>query len=367
MGACNCSCVSDRQEKTSELAQDASKSQKEDQNPLPQSTTMVTSPSSTRQFAENSPNENPKIVELTPEPSSPVLLTQSLLRGYLVRKKFKAYLDQQPQPVAEVPNSISSAEAKRAYSRLSPFKFEKHSIEENLEWKGPTRLPDGSIYVGEWSSLGYPQGKGIMYYKDGGICEGYWKEGKLNDKGRRVSPKGDVYTGNWSNGKMHGQGTMEFSNKSTYAGGWNNDKQHGSGSETWPDGSRFEGNYENGLKCGKGKFNWADGTSYEGDFKNDLIEGTGKYVWPNRSYEGTWKEGKMHGKGLFKWTDGKVFEGEYIMDAKEGFGIMKWPDGKRYEGMWKAGKYHGEGTLFNRGKKRMGLWENGEFKQKIKA
>jgi hypothetical protein len=367
MGACNCNCVSDRQEKTSELAQDSNKALKEEKPGQMSAVTLTTSPSSTRQYCENALSDGAKVSELTPDPAQSLILTQSLLRGHLSRKAFLEFKSQQPQPVSEVPNNISTIEAKRAYSRLSPFKFEKTLTEEPLEWKGPTRLSDGSIYVGEWSTKGYPQGKGIMYYKDGGICEGYWKEGKLHDKGRRVTPKGDVYTGGWLDGKMHGQGTMEFVNKSTFNGNWLNDKQHGIGIETWPDGSRFEGNYENGLKSGKGKFNWADGTSYEGDFKNDLIEGTGKYIWPNRSYEGTWKEGKMHGKGLFKWTDGKVFEGEYVMDAKEGFGVMKWPDGKRYEGLWKGGKYHGEGTLFNRGKKRYGLWENGEFKQKIKG
>lgn len=365
MGTCNCNCVSEKQEKNTELTEDSKKVLKEEKQTCSNAMTLA-SLNPTKQYEECNPTDFQKLTEITPDPCNPLCQTQSLLRGFLCRAQYKKFTETQPQPVAEVPNTISTIEAKRAYSKLTPFKFDKTSTDEPVEWKGPTRLPDGSIYVGEWSSKGCPQGKGIMYYIDGGICEGYWKEGKLHDKGRRVSPKGDIYIGSWSYGKMHGQGVMEFANKSTYAGMWENDKQQGKGTETWPDGSKFEGDYENGLKCGKGLFLWSDGTSYEGEFQKDLIEGFGKYNWTNRSYEGTWKEGKMHGKGVFKWNDGKVFEGEYIMDVKEGFGVLKWPDGKKYEGMWKAGKYNGEGTLYNRGKKRRGIWENGEFKQKIK-
>lgn len=365
MGACNCNCVSDKQDKNTELDEDNNKIVKEEKQIGSNAVTLASS-NPTKQFSELNPNDYQKVTEITPDPFTPLCQAQSAIRGFLIRKKYQQYVDMQPQSVPEVPNTISTTEAKRAYSRLSPFKFDKSVPDEPVEWKGPTRLLDGSVYVGEWSSEGFPQGKGIMYYIDGGICEGYWKEGKLHDKGRRVSPKGDIYTGTWNHGKMQDQGVMEFANKSTYTGSWANDKQHGQGCETWPDGSRFEGYFENGFKCGKGLFLWSDGTSYEGEFQKDVIEGFGKYKWTNRNYEGTWKDGKMHGKGLFKWDDGKVFEGEYNMDVKEGYGVLKWPDGKKYEGMWKAGKYHGEGTLFNRGKKRKGLWENGEFRQKIK-
>lgn len=368
MGSCHCSCLSDKQEeKVNEMQNESYRGiEKIDKFTQFEGQSGQMTDISTKLPTEIRPRSLVPMQAPTPDPSHPVVQVQAIIRSHLARKAFLAHKSTQPQALLEIPSNISTIEAKTAFARLSPFKFERPNGDEPVDWKGPTKLMDGSVYVGEWSNKGLPHGKGIMYYIDGGICEGYWKDGKLHDKGRRVSPKGDVYTGSWSNGRMEGQGTMEYATKSVYTGTWRNDKQHGYGIETWPDGSRFEGNYKDGLKSGQGKFNWADGTKYEGEFNNDVIEGFGKYTWTNREYEGTWKDSKMHGKGFFKWSDGKVYEGDYINDLKEGFGTLKWPDGKKYEGMWKEGKYHGEGTMFQRGKKRKGIWENGEFKQKLR-
>lgn len=368
MGTCHCGCLSDKQPEKSEEIQNESIKQIEKLDKCTQCEcqNLQSIDQSTDIPIVLKANHILPLESSTPNPYHPLIHIQAIFRGHLARKSYFSYNTMQPQAIAEIPSTISTVEARTAFARLSPFKFERPSGDEPVDWKGPTRLLDGSVYVGEWSNKGMPHGKGIMYYIDGGICEGYWKEGKLHDKGRRVSPKGDVYTGSWSNGKMEGQGTMEYASKSIYTGMWANNKQHGLGVETWPDGSRFEGNYKDGLKSGKGKFSWADGTKYDGDFNNDVIEGYGKYIWANRQYEGTWKDSKMHGKGVFTWIDGKVYEGDYVNDVKEGFGILKWPDGKIYEGQWKGGKYHGEGMMCQRGKKRRGIWENGEFKQKLR-
>lgn len=366
MGSCQCGCLADKQEKSAEIGTDPLKPI-EHQDKSTQAEPIA--PVQITPVLLEVPISLPVNPEKTPKPKinlSPLHL-QAVFRSYISRKAYLEYLKIQPQPIPEIPPTISTLEAKQAYARLAPFKFERPAGDETVSWKGPTKLLDGSVYVGEWSIKGMPHGKGIMYYIDGGICEGYWKEGKLHDRGRRVSPKGDVYTGNWNNGEMNGQGSMEYVSRIVYTGGWLNSKQHGIGIEAWPDGSKFEGVYVNGVKSGKGKFFWPDGTKYEGDFTNDVIEGYGIYVWANKVYEGNWKDSKMHGKGIFKWNDGKSYDGEYNMDVKEGFGIFKWPDGRRYEGYWKDGKQHGEGVIYNKMKKRCGVWENGVFKQKIKG
>ena len=43
-----------------------------------------------------------------------------------------------------------------------------------------------------------------MYYTDGGVCEGSWREGKLHGNGRRISPGGDLYIGGWVDGTKSG-------------------------------------------------------------------------------------------------------------------------------------------------------------------
>ena len=371
MGTCSCSCMSEKPEKTDEIAQDPKKIVEQLDKSVQADPSPLTVQLIPNKLNAEAPSQS-KVTEITPESilifSSPQPITylQALIRGHLSRKSLKNSQEPQPQALIEVPKTISTMEARQAYSRLPPFKFDKVQGDEPVDWKGPTRLLDGSVYVGEWGSKGLPHGKGIMYYIDGGICEGYWKDGKLHGGGRRISPRGDVYTGSWINGKMHGQGIMEYASKSTYTGFWLDDKQHGTGTEVWPDGSKFEGSYTNGLKSGKGKFFWADETKYEGEFSNDVIEGFGKYTWSNKEYEGTWKNSKMHGKGIFRWSDGKIYEGEYENDTKSGHGVLKWPDGRKYEGSWKNGKFNGEGILYQRGKQRKGVWEDGEFKKRLR-
>ena len=363
MGTCSC-CCGEKQTKSIEIATDIIKTV-ERQDKFTQSD-MTLSP-----FSELSNIRKPDeliIISQSPVESEIKSLetlkkVQSLFRWYLENKKYK---QSHLQLLSSVPTTISTIEAKQAYAKLLPFKYEKHSGDEPVSWKGPTKLPDGSVYVGEWNTKGLPHGKGIMYYFDGGICEGHWNNGKLHDKGRRVSPNGDVYTGQWNEGKMEGNGTMEYANKIVYNGFWKNDKQNGTGNETWPDGSKFEGEYKNGLKNGKGRFLWPDGTCYQGEFINDVIHGFGKYTWQDKEYEVTLKNGKMDGKGVFRWKDGKVYDGEYSNDLKDGWGVFVWPNGRRYEGMWKDGKQHGEGTLVYKTKKRRGVWENGDFVKKIK-
>ncbi|CAG9320981.1 unnamed protein product [Blepharisma stoltei] len=312
------------------------------------------------------------------KPALNPLQAQSAVRGYLSRKLFvkesrnktseAAQASMNYPELNEVPANLLSSQAKEVYERAGPYAFDAAQL-PGVTWRGPTKLPDGSVYVGEWNDRGQPQGKGTMYHTDGGISEGSWKAGKLHGKGRKINPAGDMYLGDWVEGKMNGKGLMEYCvSKNIYEGEWINDKQEGFGSEKWPDGSKFEGNYKDNLKNGQGKFVWADGSHYEGGFVNNEIEGTGKYVWTNgREYEGEWKSNKMHGKGKFKWDDGRYYEGDYVMDQKEGYGIFGWPNGKRYEGHWLNGKQHGEGTLYNeQGKARKGVWENGKLADKGK-
>ncbi|OMJ88518.1 hypothetical protein SteCoe_9559 [Stentor coeruleus] len=292
-----------------------------------------------------------------------MIQVQALFRGIYARRTYEkskksSYSDNK---IPEEAASIVSYEAKQTYLSLGPLKYEYPNTKNTINLRV---LKDGSVYYGEWNDIGHPEGKGIMFYSDGSICEGIWKKGIMGGFGRRISPKADIYIGDWDNGKMHGKGKIMYSSNNLYEGEWKDDLQDGQGIEVWGDGSRFEGSYKIGLKNGFGKFCWPDGSYYIGEFCNDHIHGKGKYMWINREYEGEWKESKMHGKGLFKWNDGKTYEGSYVNDQKHGFGVFTWPDGKKYEGYWFEGKQNGEGTLTYKGSIRSGIWQNGKLIKK---
>ena len=105
----------------------------------------------------------------------------------------------------EVPANLSTVRAKEVHEALGQFQFSEPKL-PGASWRGPVRLADGSVYIGEWNDHGMPHGRGRMYYIEGGICDGEWNQGKLNGEGRYVSPMGDVYTGAWLAGQRHGRG-----------------------------------------------------------------------------------------------------------------------------------------------------------------
>ena len=310
-----------------------------------------------------------------PSPSS-LIKVQSLFRRYLSQQSYFSTPLGLPNPFPSLPEEVHlllTPGSRQAYLSLLPFPShfdslasDSEQIQIQIQKKSKskttyTKLSDGSIYDGELNNIGHPEGKGVMFYSDGGISEGSWRNGLLHGQGRRISPQGDVYAGQWDSGKMQGQGKICYASSNSYEGGWINDLQDGLGVEVWGDGSKFEGSYKFGLKNGQGRFVWPDGSYYTGEFLNDQIHGAGRYCWPNREYVGEWKMSKMHGKGVFKWNDGKVYEGEYFNDQKHGWGVFTWPDGKKYEGFWAEGKQHGEGALMYKGKCKNGIWINGKL------
>lgn len=323
-----------------------------------------------------------------------IILLQSVLRGYLDRKKARdllaynkdtkfssGYQDKLKiassnrnsnnieeiirKEVHELTNNnipdYSNSATKLIQTKLGQFIY-RESTSPDLIKRGPVKMENDAIYIGEWNSLNKRCGKGVQKWSDGAMYEGYWDYDKANGKGRLIHANGDVYEGDWKDDKAHGFGIYIHTDGAKYEGSWENDKQHGRGTEIWPDGAKYQGNYENGQKHGAGKFEWADGSCYEGYFYGNNIQGKGVYIWSDgRKYEGEWKDNKMHGKGYFTWSDGRSYYGEYVDDKKHGFGIFIWPDGRKYEGRWVNGKQHGRGvyTTPNAGSKE-GEWKDGK-------
>jgi hypothetical protein len=316
------------------------------------------------------PSEPEPVSKWTP---ADILAAQNAFRSYLTRRQQEAEVktvvvmppipvhleveeeDKDAEELTEIPDLLSK-EAKQKLEESPAFEYNLKVAAGHL--RGPVKLKDGSVYVGQWLQ-GRRNGKGRLYTADGGLMEGYWN-GLLHLKGREIHSTGDMYEGGYSEGKKQGFGLFEdLSKKNSYEGEWMGDKKHGRGIEHIEDGSVFEGNFANDQKSGNGVFKWATGEVFEGEFRDNVIHGRGKYVWKadTKWYDGEWQDGKMHGKGKFI-NEGKEYEGDFEADKKHGQGVYKW-DGNMYEGDFADNKMHGKGYLTMKGKERkMYAFEN---------
>ena len=249
---------------------------------------------------------------------------------------------------------------KEVLSKLPKFETTDKTDQTSPKLKGPIQSKNKTVYVGNLNERGNREGYGILYFPDGGLYEGYFRNDKMSGKGRMINAEGDYYEGEFLNDKANNIGSYVSADGVVYNGGWKEDLQHGYGEEVYLDGSMYSGNFEYGKKNGKGKFSWIDGSYYEGQFSGNNIEGKGTYQFmDNRVYKGEWKDNKMDGIGVFLWEDNKKYIGEYKNDKKDGFGIFIWPDGRRYEGGWHNGKQHGYGSMMIEGEKKYGEWRFG--------
>ena len=79
-------------------------------------------------------------------------------------------------------------------------------------------LDNGVVYEGEWSDNGLRDGKGVQYWPDGSIYEGYWSADSANGRGRLIHAGCDYYEGDWVNDKAHGYGIYVHKNGPCYEG-----------------------------------------------------------------------------------------------------------------------------------------------------
>ena len=89
-----------------------------------------------------------------------------------------------------------------------------------ISGKGTITYDNDDVYEGEFQDA-EPHGVGKMTYKDGRICEGIWKKGKIKYEGELNE-----------NGKPHGRGKWIYSNRTRtyeYEGEWENGNRHGDG------------------------------------------------------------------------------------------------------------------------------------------
>jgi hypothetical protein len=173
---------------------------------------------------------------------------------------------------------------------------------------------NGDKYEGFWlDSSQCPHGLGTYTWCSGVKYEGSWLNGKKHGYGIQTYPSGDRYEGGWKEGEWHGYGDMiRPSEGRQYQGGFVRGQEHGFAliRRRAPDGRVYEGGIRQGHRHGYGNLSTPMGTM-EGGFKDDKQDGWQEVRAPGRhDYSGTYKDGKMEGIGrLYEFSSNKVFEG----------------------------------------------------------
>ena len=271
-----------------------------------------------------------------------LILIQSVIRGFFIRKDLYNYKEIKE---VSIDYSTEQFETNSMIVRLNHLlpKFELTDKEEYEIKNSSNKIiailyPNKSVYKGMINAKGQREGFGKYYLSDGSIYKGFFRNNKMDGRGRIVNINGFIYEGEFKNGYSNGYGKYVALDGTTYKGTWLNDKQNGMGNEIYPDGSFYNGNFKDGKKNGNGKLIFKDKNIFEGNFINNDISGEGAFYWKDgRIYIGNWKEHKMNGYGIFIWPDKKKYYGNYINNLKEGFGCFYWNDGHKYEGFWKGG------------------------------
>ena len=301
---------------------------------------------------------------------SKIILIQSKIRGYLLRKELFNFKQIKEISIDYNTDHFENNPMILKLNNLFP-KFELTDKEEfeinNTNNKIIAILyPNNSIYKGMINEKGQREGFGKYFLSDGSIYKGFFYNNKMDGRGRMININGFVYEGELKNGKSNGYGKYIALDGTTYKGNWLNDKQSGPGNEVYPDGSFYNGNFKNGKKNGFGKLVFNDKNIYEGHFVNNDINGEGAFYWKDgRIYIGNWSDNKMNGYGIFLWPDKKKYYGYYVNNLKEGFGIFFWNKGYKFEGFWKEGKQNGYGFITGNNGNKYGYWLDGKLQNKI--
>jgi len=164
----------------------------------------------------------------------------------------------------------------------------------------------------------------IVYYD--GEYQGHTINGKKNGPGTMFWNNGDIYNGNWRNDKRNGCGKFE-SSEFVYEGDWKDDQMHGEGTITWYNGVDWT---------------WMEGDVYEGEWVHNKMCGKGKMTYyidldvdQKNEYEGDFKDGQRHGSGTMRYSNGDVYKGNWAEGLRYGQGELKCKSGKIINSIWK--------------------------------
>ena len=215
------------------------------------------------------------------------------------------------------------------------------------------------------------EGFGLIIWNDNSILKGKFKNNKINNISSFSNSNNTTFQGYYIDNKPLGFGIFNSKKEDLLCEGeWKNDKLNGIGIQLWNHSNFFYGEFNENKKEGIGTVKFEDGTSYYGEFKNDKISGYGIIHYFNGSYyEGEFNDGIIHGYGEFTWINGKKFIGYYEYGEKNGFGIYinNIHNFNVIVGFWHNGKLNGPCIFFRDNKINYFLYRDGLKYKKIQT
>jgi hypothetical protein len=297
------------------------------------------------------------------------------------------------------------------YTWESGNKYEGEWKNNKRHGKGTLYFKDGDIYVGEYKD-GKRNGQGVYTWKeDGSKYVGEYKDGKRNGQGVYTwKEDGSKYVGEYKDGKRNGQGIIYFANGQIQEGIFKDNKFMYAQKikkiennyakvfkpnilakeldtikrEAKSESERQNKLYKNELCSPKNaknvneakRLNWSNclgiieytkgtykGFKYKGYFKNGQIHGQGRTkLHSGDIHVGENKYGKKNGYGVYTFANGIKYIGEFKDDKFDGLGAYTFANGNKYIGEYKANKRDGQGILtYKNGYVQEGIWKNGRF------
>ena len=268
---------------------------------------------------------------------------------------------------------LNYKDVKQKYKILTQNKNNENDIPFIKEGFAVMYYSNGDVYEGNWKN-NLKQGYGIMKYSNGNIYEGDWEKDKKNYYGKMSYMNGEKYKGYWKNDLREGTGifllndnnyqsqykkdislnygNIVYSNGDEYIGKWNNNlEKEGKGIIKYKNGDYFEGTFVNDKREGYGKLIYKNGDKYEGLFKNDYKKGYGVLYYKNGDYiyyKGNWSKDNFNNEGILKFKNENLYNGNFYNGKMEGYGKMIYKNGYKYKGEWKDNKRNGCGKFYNK-------------------
>ena len=127
-----------------------------------------------------------------------------------------------------------------------------------------------TIFDGQWKCDKF-EGHGSLYYSNGDVYKGSFKDGKphghgISKQGKFMGSGASVYVGEWANGSKNGYGVLDdILSGEKYMGMWYNDMKCGSGCVVTVDGVYYEGTFAHNKMTGRGLMIFEDDTVYDGN------------------------------------------------------------------------------------------------------
>ena len=264
-------------------------------------------------------------------------------------------------------------------------------------------LANGSVYVGDLTPAGMPEGSGRLTSGDqaweysgefraaapagvgtlqvaGTHAEGLFDGDRLVE-GTCALPSGVVYNGHPN---AEGEWTCEASTRKSkiqvqypggevYEGDLRSGVPHGVGTRTAASGRRYRGQFQHGLRHGAGRMVLASGENLQGHFlgRGNLAgEGT-IALQGGGEMTGTFLRGKLHGEGLYRASNGVECKGSFHDSVLSGHATITCPAEARagkeifpaaeYEGAVENDRAHGEGEVVMGALQYEGTWVDGQL------